>query len=536
MKVAVIGGTGVFGSRLVRLLRRDGHAVIVVGRTTGAVKALADEVGAQSLTLDRAGDLTPLWDLAPEAVVDAAGPFHAYGDKPYRLAEACIKAGVHYLDLADNLPFCAGIQVLDEAAKAAGVCVLSGVSSVPAISSAAVAALGAGAEEIDTISTAILPGNRAPRGRSVVQSILAQCGQPMQTPVDGAMITQRSWSQPESFDLGQGIRRRGWIILAPDQGLFASTFGARTVAFRAGLELGVMNHALAAFSWLRGRTGSGAPDWLADVALWLSKRLWRFGTDVGGMAVAVTVRNGSAWERRTWRMVVREGDGPFIPAVPARVVLRNLEQVEPGARPALGLVSLAQMVEGMADLAVESETVTADASPLFPAFLGADYGQLPETVRRLHDVPAPRRWAGRAKVTRGSSLWSRIIAGVFGFPPATEDTNVTVTMTPQQGGELWERQFGDKRFWSFLRVKDGRMTERFGPFTFTLGLHVAEGQLHFPVTSGRLGPIPFPKALLPVSIAREFEADGRFHFDVALKAPLTGALMVHYQGWLTRDE
>ena len=32
MKVAVIGGTGVFGERLVRLLVRDGHQVVLVGR------------------------------------------------------------------------------------------------------------------------------------------------------------------------------------------------------------------------------------------------------------------------------------------------------------------------------------------------------------------------------------------------------------------------------------------------------------------------------------------------------------------------
>ncbi len=535
MKVAVIGGTGVFGSRMVRLLVGDGHDVIVAGRTAAAVRALADEVGAKALVLDRAGDLTPLWALAPQAVVDAAGPFHSYGDTPYRLAEACIATQVHYLDLADNLPFCAGIHVLDEAAKEAGVCVLSGASSVPSISAAAVVALADGRGEIDAISSAILPGNRAPRGRSVVQSILSQCGQPMRVPVDGAMITQRSWSQPERFDLGQGIYRKGWIIEVPDQGLFASAFGARSVAFRAGLELGVMNHALAAFSWARARLGLGAPAWLTGCVLWLSERLMRFGTDVGGMSVAVTLRDGQRWTQRTWRMVAREGDGPFIPAVPARVALRHVHDLAPGARPALGIATLAQMEEGMADLAVQTEVVDQALSPLFPDYLGAEFTALPQAVRDLHDVPAPRRWTGRAKVTRGASPWARLIAAAFGFPPANDDTPVTVTMTPQDGGELWERQFGDKRFWSFLKVKDGQMTERFAPFTFTLDLHVAGGQLHFPVTAGRLGPIPFPRFLLPVSIAREYEAEGRFHFDVALKAPLTGALMVHYQGWLTRD-
>ena len=181
------------------------------------------------------------------------------------------------------------------------------------------------------------------------------------------------------------------------------------------------------------------------------------------------------------------------------------------------------------------EQMIKKMKPLFLRFLGDDFAQLPETVQAVHDVPAPRRWVGRAKVTRGDTLWARIIATIFGFPPQIADTPVTVTMTPQDDGELWERQFGDQRFRSFLRVENAVMTERFAPFTFTLGLHVADGQLHFPVTSGRIGPIPVPKRVLPVSVAREFEADGRFRFDVALFAPLTGALMVHYQGWLVAD-
>ena len=183
----------------------------------------------------------------------------------------------------------------------------------------------------------------------------------------------------------------------------------------------------------------------------------------------------------------------------------------------------------------DDQTAALRETPLFADYLGQSYPELPAAVRALHDLRAPSRWVGRASVTRGPSLWARVIAFAFRFPPATEDIDVTVTMTPQNGGELWQRQFGAARFWSFLKVQNGQMTERFGPFTFTLGLHVAERQLHFPVKAGRLGPIPFPRFLLPISVAREYEDAGRFHFDVALSAPVTGAPMVHYQGWLVRD-
>jgi hypothetical protein len=137
-------------------------------------------------------------------------------------------------------------------------------------------------------------------------------------------------------------------------------------------------------------------------------------------------------------------------------------------------------------------------------------------------------------VTRGKSILARLFGALFRFPAEAADIPVTVMMTPYNGGERWERDFDGQRFRSFLRQHNDTLTERFGPFTFTLGLQVEGDQLHFPVTAGRIGPIPMPRFALPKSVSREYEDDGRFHFDVALHAPFTGALVVHYKGWLTR--
>ena len=175
-------------------------------------------------------------------------------------------------------------------------------------------------------------------------------------------------------------------------------------------------------------------------------------------------------------------------------------------------------------------------APLFQTYLGGSFARLPSVIQEGHAVNGALCMSGKASVSRGNSLWARVLATAFGFPPASEQVTVTVKMTAQDGGEMWERCFGNKRFWSFLKVKDGVMTERFAPFTFTLGLHVDDAQLHYPVVAGRLGPIKLPTWLLPLSIAREFEQEGKFHFDVELRAPLTGALMVHYQGWLLPDQ
>ena len=177
--VLVVGGAGVFGSRLAEGLIRDSvPGVVIAGRSRVRLSAVATRIGSGFKVLDL--DAPDLEDrisaLTPAVVIDAAGPFQDYGDAPYRLARAALAAGAHYFDLSDDAAFTAGIAALDDAARASGLAVISGVSSVPALSAAAVRALSEGLARIDLIDSMILPGNRAPRGRSVMAAILAQAG------------------------------------------------------------------------------------------------------------------------------------------------------------------------------------------------------------------------------------------------------------------------------------------------------------------------------------------------------------------------
>ncbi len=52
-------------------------------------------------------------------VVDASGPFQAYGD-PYRLVRAALTREIDYLDLADGTDFVDGIAQFDNEARIRG--------------------------------------------------------------------------------------------------------------------------------------------------------------------------------------------------------------------------------------------------------------------------------------------------------------------------------------------------------------------------------------------------------------------------------
>lgn len=528
MRVLIVGGTGVFGARLAELLVRDGHDLTLAARNFRRAQRLASKLGCAAMRLDRQGDLTGVAGF--DVVVDAAGPFSTDDKDPYRLALAALKAGQHYLDLSDNAAFCAGIRSLDAEARAAGRAAISGLSTVPALSSAAVRALSAGARP-EVIESAILPGNRSPRGLAVMRSILMQAGRPMPVWRGGAWETVSGWSQPKSYDLPQGLQRQAWQIEVPDQRLFPDHFGADSVAFRAGLELAVMRYGLAAFAYLRRWVPVPINGFVLGIFKLGADLLAPFGSGRGGMSVMV-ITNG---ERRFWRMLAEGGDGPYVPAIAIRALLRRGE-FPVGAQPALEVISLAEAEGAMGDLSVTTEVVSEPVQAIFPRVLGASFDDLPEVVRATHQTSDLSRWQGQASVRRGRSLWSRFLGWVFGFPAQAAHIDVEVVKTVSGDSEHWHRRFGGRLFSSVLTRTPAGMTERFGPFTFLLGLRVSEGALHFPVRSARLGPLPLPRWLLPVSIAREHERDGRFCFDVKLLTPLTGDLLVHYQGQLAPAE
>ncbi|MEO0944734.1 MAG: saccharopine dehydrogenase NADP-binding domain-containing protein, partial [Pseudomonadota bacterium] len=240
MKVVIVGGYGVFGALAARLLVRDGHQVWLAGRRPEKGRAIAKEIGAQTLKVDILDNTEALFQVKPDAVIDAAGPFQNYGSDPYKLPRLCIVHGCHYLDLSDSSDFTGGISTLNAEAEAAQVFALSGASSVPGLSSVVVSNLSRDMTEIDEIDIAILPGNRAPRGLSVIKSIVGVVGRPYQILRDGSWQETTGWTDRKDYTLAPGLTRPGYSVNVPDITLLPQMTGAKTVTFRAGLELALM--------------------------------------------------------------------------------------------------------------------------------------------------------------------------------------------------------------------------------------------------------------------------------------------------------
>ena len=343
MRVLVLGGGGNFGARIVRALRVDPQIeLIVAGRR---VMKVPGAVGVPGVALDiHAADFGErLRAVAPGVVIHCVGPFQG---QDYRVAEAALAAGAHYLDLADArsfvLHFAARVQGM---AESAGRVAITGASTLPGLSSAVVAALSDGLSSVESIETVIAPGQQAARGAATLAAVFSYLGKPSPVWRNGAWVKTWGWMDLKRVRLDIG-RRWAAACDVPDLMLFYKQYpGIQTVRFHAALEFRLQHVVLWKLAGVR-RLGLSWPvdRWAVGLDRWAA---WfdPFAGKFGGMAVTVVgQRSDGGRVRRTWQLIAPAKDGPEIPCMAATVLARRLargESIESGARPCLGVLALA---------------------------------------------------------------------------------------------------------------------------------------------------------------------------------------------------
>jgi hypothetical protein len=535
-RILLVGATGAFGARLAQLLARWDVDLILSARRMEPLRTLARELEGpariETVALDRrAPDLA---GLAPWAIVDAAGPFQA---SDLTLARAAVAVGAHYVDIADGRDFVAAFpEALGADARAAGVLAVTGASSTPALSAAALDQLTAGWRAIDTARVAISPGARAPRGRSVVAAILSYVGRPVRVFAGGGWTERPGWSGPRRVYV-PGLGRR-WASLCdtPDLDMIPDRFAVRRDGlFLAGLELSWMHLGLWLLSWpvrwglARNLVPLAGP--LRAAAGWASA----FGSDRGGMVVEAAGEAADGGSRRArWSLVADAGAGPNVPVAAAAAVLRGLADgsiAARGARACVGLLDLDAIMAELAHLPIRTGAlvVAQDEPVLFRRVLGDRFDRLPPEVRRVHGGAGLQQLVGRGRARGARNLPATLGRAVLGLPRPGRYPRLDVAVAPDAEGETWTRAFGSGAFSSHLRPSRemGRFEERFGPLCFTFEAATDARGFRWRFVDCRVGPLPLPRLLRPRIRARAFEADGMYRFSVAVAAPLAGLLFAY---------
>jgi saccharopine dehydrogenase-like NADP-dependent oxidoreductase len=359
-RILVLGAYGFFGSRICAALAKNPRIrLILAGRDLAKATAAAYQFGlsadhARELDATRPDLALQLRKLGVNTVIHTAGPFQEQG---YEVARAAIKAGCHYLDLADGRAFVSGIGKLDAEAREARVLIVSGVSSLPALTSAVVDKYRGEFKRLDAIRIGITSGAVIP-GIATIRAILGYCGKPFRTLENGAWIDVHGWldTQEHDFQKTVGTRRISRCDV-PDLDLLPLRYpGLKTVSFRAGFASNTAHQLVERLAMLvkERRLKSALP--FARTIYTLGRWLQPVFSDRGAMFVKLEgLHDNGAPYALTWNIVARENHGPNIPCA-ASIALANKiaagGTLPAGAMPCMGLLTVEELLAPLKGLSI----------------------------------------------------------------------------------------------------------------------------------------------------------------------------------------
>ena len=359
-RILIIGGYGNFGRYISKTLAPDTNIqIIIAGRSLYKAQQCAARLPAmnpvETACLNiHSNFFDALAALKPDLVIHTSGPFQAQN---YNVAECCIEAGVHYIDLADGREFVKGISTLNTRAKKRNVLVISGASSVPCLTSAVIDHYLNKFERLESLDYGITTAQKTTRGLATTAAILSYTGKPFKTLINGNPQVIYGW---------QGLRLRkykklGWRLLAncdiPDLVLFPERYPhLKNLRFYAGLELFFIHLTLWLLSWL---VRFGLIKHLEKSAALLLRLSFLFdwlGTANSAFHMKLSGKDHTGNNTDlTFELTAHSGDGPYIPCMPAIILARkivNNQLNESGAYPCVGFISLDEYLHALNGLAI----------------------------------------------------------------------------------------------------------------------------------------------------------------------------------------
>ncbi len=357
-RILIIGAYGNFGSHITKKLAAEPDVkIIVAGRSEEKCRGLAEAYNCEYCVLDIEKNFpASLLAVKPDIVIHTSGPFQGQG---YGVAEACIDYGCHYIDLADGREFVAGVSVLDKRAKEKGLVVITGASSVPTLTSAVIDHYLPEFQKLVSVDYGITTAQRTNTGLATTKAVLGYAGKAFRTLVQGKMQAVYGWQNT----VLRKYPELGWRLLGncdvPDLALFPERYpDLENIRFRAGLEISFIHLGLWVLSWMvrLHLIHSLAP--MAEGLLKTSRLFDWIGSDSSAFHMELSgIDKAGQLKTTTFYLIAKSGDGPFIPSIPSilcATMLARGEIKQTGAFPCIGIISLAQYLEGMKDLKIRN--------------------------------------------------------------------------------------------------------------------------------------------------------------------------------------
>jgi len=194
-KILVYGAAGYTGALIARAAAHADLPVVIAGRSAEKLGPLGLDLGfpVRVARLDDRRELERAL-AGVTVVVNAAGPFSATATP---LVEACLAAGVHYLDISGEVDSFEALSRHDRAARAAGVMIMP----------------GAGFDVVPSDCLALRVARQVPGA------------QRLRIAITGLDLLSRGSARTAVEQVGRGVRvRRGGELVTLPEGLLEGTF------------------------------------------------------------------------------------------------------------------------------------------------------------------------------------------------------------------------------------------------------------------------------------------------------------------------
>lgn len=351
MRALVLGAYGHYGQILCQMLAKIPNVTVIgAGKRSDRLSYISNELDIETILMDwRDKDLPALLtENDIHLVIHAAGPFH---NQDYSVAQACIDAGCYYVDLADHRDFVGGIQSLDEAARSAKVLAASGMGLL-ALTDAIAESFHDKVPMINHMDIGY-SGSGAVPGLASFQSYLNICGQSILQTDNGKLIEVVGAGDCIMHHFGNEFASREMVTIdGPELDFLPAKYSLRSISLKGGIgKRG--SKALSILSTLVTK------NWIKDRMAWATKlqRLARLGVRAsqqkGGLFIEVEGRDKHdkvvecVFEIHTTDNRFEELRLAPVVALVKRLMTNFVPS--PGAHPAMGLVSLEDILGVLGD-------------------------------------------------------------------------------------------------------------------------------------------------------------------------------------------
>lgn len=203
-RIVLLGATGYTGRLIAERLAGGPTELVIAGRSTQALTALADDLGGGCRTaavrLDEPTTLTELLDPG-DVLVTTVGSFVKYGNVA---VSAAVETGAHYLDTTGEAPFVRELFEDPDVARAPGVFVTAmGFNYAPGNLAGALAVERAGADDVDRVDIGyFLTGEtQGELSGGTVASAAGVLTSPGFTRSDGRLRVERCGARTRTWDV-----------------------------------------------------------------------------------------------------------------------------------------------------------------------------------------------------------------------------------------------------------------------------------------------------------------------------------------------